>query len=172
MTHRKKPIPGRSDPVSRWVQSLPAFWRPVAYGAGFIAFVMGLRGAAIVLPIGLVLLRFTSNHPMTDIAKVVLILVLAIVGGGLAGLAYSVAGRWARAVPLVGPYLAGWLTVAPYIVMVDLLVRLVKNQPVWAPFGAVDYFVAGLLIPIFGTQLGYMMFRTSDSESAAAEPHA
>lgn len=93
--------------LAEWIESLPEFCRPVATGAGFILILILARGGGIVMPLIFAVLVIASAHPLHDLVLGLLVIGLAILGGGLSGLAYSIAGRWLRPIPRVGPYLAG-----------------------------------------------------------------
>lgn len=159
------------DGLQRWIDGLPAWLRPPVYGALFIVLLMGLRGLLVVLPI-IVVLFFLTGTSLTELVRILALLALAIGGGSLAGLSYSLLGRWLRLIPAVGPYLAGIVTVLPYMAVVLVIIHIGDHSPVrWPPEGA-DTFTLALTSLIFGPLVGHVMFRpapeSSRSKSQAA----
>lgn len=151
-------------PVERfanWIDSLPSWAQPTVYGACFILLLMGFRGAAFVLPVLILVVLIASDTPVLDIAKILGVISLALVGGGLSGAFYSLLGRHARRVMLVGSYLAGLLTVVPYLVVVILIVRMLDGDAVFAPVGRAEVIVLAIATGIFGPVIGHMFFRDS-----------
>jgi hypothetical protein len=100
-----------------WIESLPDAIRPAAYGSLVIVMFMLLKGAWLVLPIMVVFVVATSETPVADLLHGASIGMLAIVAGGLSGLAYGLVGRHLRVAFPGGRYIAGLMTVAPYIFM-------------------------------------------------------
>jgi len=157
--------------MQRWIDGLPGWLRPPVYGALFIVFLMGLRGLFIALPLILIGLLW-SRTPITELGMILTFLGLALLGGFLAGLSYSLVGRWLRRIPLMGPYLAGLVTVVPYMLVALVMVHLGEQTPLqWPPEGA-DVFTVTLLSLLFGPFLGYLMFRTSSEKSSDTTPAA
>jgi len=121
--------------LQRWIDGLPAWLRPPVYGALFVLLLMGLRGLVIVFPIVLIALLW-SRTPLTDLGMILGVLGLALFGGFLAGLSYSLVGRWLRPIPVMGPYLAGIITVLPYMLAVLVIVHIMDQTPLqWPPDG-------------------------------------
>jgi len=141
-----------------WIATLPAWLRPAVYGALLIVLFMGMRGAFVVGPILLVLLLLKSHAPLADLALILLCVGLAVVGGALSGLLYSLIGRWVARIPLLGPYLAGILTVVPYMAVVAVIVQLSDYKPLHA-LGKEDLVIAGIMSVIFGPFVGYWFLR-------------
>lgn len=141
-----------------WLERQPAWLRPPIYGALIVVFLMGARGAAFTLPLLVVAVLFISKHPARDLALGAALVGAAIVGGGLAGLAYSVAGRWVRPIPTIGPYAAGVLTVAPYMAVITLIVRVSDARPLVSPIQTAEVIAFGIMSVLFGVALGQALF--------------
>lgn len=143
------------------VDSLPRWAQPMVYGACFVLVLMGFRGAAVVLPVLILVVLVASETPVLDIVRVFGVLGLAVLGGGLSGASYSLLGRHGRRVRLIGPYIAGVLTVVPYLLVLILVVRLLEQEVVFAPVGRAELFVVAIMAGIFGPVIGHMFFRDS-----------
>lgn len=159
------------DGLQRWINGLPAWLRPPVYGALFIVLLMGLRGLLVVLPIVAVVF-FVTGTPLGEFLRILSLLALAVGGGFLAGMSYSLLGRWLRSIPAVGPYLVGIVTVLPYMVVVLVIIHIGDHSPLqWPPEDA-DIFTFALTSLLFGPFIGHLMFRptpeSSDSKSQAA----
>jgi hypothetical protein len=146
------------DGLQRWIDGLPAWLRPPVYGALFIVLLMGLRGLLIVLPIVLVVF-FLTGTPLTELVRILSLLALAVGGGFLAGLIYSLLGRWLRLIPVVGPYIAGIVTVLPYMAVVLVIIHIGDPRPLQWPPEDVDLFTFALISLLFGPFIGHLMFR-------------
>lgn len=141
-----------------WVEDLPEFWKPVAFGALFIVAYAIMFGGLITIPIIAAVICFRSATPLAELGRLAAILLLAIVGGGLSGLSYALIGRALRRVPWIGPFVAGVATVIPYSVLLVLIGRVGEHQPVFAPFGLEDYILLGVVGGIAGGLLGSSIF--------------
>ena len=153
------PRPSALDKLADWIDGLPEWARPVAYGAGFIVVLMGYRGAFLALPVLIGVLLFKSPQPLPDLLRVVLVLGMAVTGGGLSGAAYSLMGRYLRRISLVGPYLAGVVTTLPYMAVVILIVRLLDREPVFQSPTPLDLGVLAFMSLLFGPLVGHVFFR-------------
>ena len=140
------------------VEGLPEWLRPPIYGAAFVWFLMGLKGAFVLGPLLVVGILLTSEQPVADLGFGLRVLVLATAGGAAAGTAYSLVGRWLQRAPLVGPYLAGIVTVMPYMAAVTLIIRLSERRPLLIPPDGAEQFTVGVLTLVFGPVLGHMFF--------------
>jgi hypothetical protein len=113
--------PTRRQRITAQIDALPEFWRPVAYGACLLLIWMGMRGA-LIIPVAVIVLFATSETPLADLGTFAVVVAFAIVGGALSGLAYSVLGRHVLKLKGIGRYLAGIITLAPYMfVMVHVI---------------------------------------------------
>jgi hypothetical protein len=144
--------------LTDWLERQPAWLRAPLYGSLFIVVLMGRKGAALSVPILVIVILFTSQHPAHDIAAGAGILGGAMIGGGLAGLAYSLAGRWLRPMPVIGPYVAGVVTAAPYMAVLTLIVRMTHGRAMFAPIEGVDLFAFGFTSVLAGVVLGQAIF--------------
>jgi len=131
-----------------------------------------LARGGILVPLVLLVVVIASAHPLHELVMALLTFGLAILGGGLSGLAYSIVGRWLRPVPRVGPYLAGWVMVAPYVSILCLILRVIDSKPLFVRPEAAEYVPVALMIAVFGTQMGYLMFRRSITQSRPDSPVA
>jgi hypothetical protein len=120
---------------------------------------MLVRGAPLIVPIALIAVFFTRASPVRDIGIGVVVFSLAVSGGALAGLSYSAVGQYLRRLPVAGPYLAGIVTAAPYMVVVGLIVRVIDAEPLDVHPDSTEFVAMGLLSCIFGAALGHMWFR-------------
>lgn len=144
--------------IMEWVDDLPEFWKPVAFGALFIIAYAIMFGGVITIPIIAAVICFRSATPLAELARLAAILLLAVVGGGLSGLSYTLVGRSLRRVPWIGPFVAGMATAIPYSVLLVLIGRTGEHQPVFAPFGLDDYILLGIVSLLAGGLLGSSTF--------------
>jgi hypothetical protein len=86
-----------------WVEDRPTWLRPPLYGALFIYAFMALRGAWIVVPIGLTILAIKS--PLTAWHLLLGLALYAPLGGFVGGLLYSFTNPVARHFGKVGTLL-------------------------------------------------------------------
>jgi cbb3-type cytochrome oxidase subunit 1 len=117
------------------------------------------RGALLLLPIAIIVVFVTDEHPLRTLGTGLLIFCLAVAGAALSGLAYSFVGRRVRETRFIGPYLAGWLSTWPYLLVVLVIIRLHKGIPLTDPFAGADWFVLAFGTLYAGTALGWMFFR-------------
>jgi hypothetical protein len=156
--------------LERRINSLPEFFRPIAYGAVIILVFMGARGALFIIPIAIVYVAVTSSSPLSDLEKGASFLLLAVLGGALSGLSYSLLGKHVRRLGTVGAYLAGIVTITPYMwVLIHL--GLNNNDPLLHHIDLVDYGFVAVMSIIFGSMLGHL-FRKKDEQKAAAPGRA
>ena len=141
-----------------WLKDLPAFWRPVAFGTLFIVAYAVVYGGLIVLPIIVVAIFFTSATPLADLGRLTTVLMLALLGGGLSGLSYSLFGRRLRGIRWIGPYVSGMVTVIPYAILLGFIGRVEMKAPVFVPFGPVEWVVALLVTLVAGASIGSALF--------------
>jgi len=140
------------------IDALPEFWRPAAYGAGIVIMWMGMRGALFALPIVAVYVFITSQTPFADLGKGILVVVLAMLGGALSGLAYSAVGRPLRQFGPIGGYLAGVITLAPYMFVLIYILDFIKGVSLLHRPSREDLVIAPLMAVIFGTVMGRSWF--------------
>ncbi len=148
----------RLERLADQIDSLPEFWRPVAYGASFVLLWMGMRGAMFLVPIALIYVLFTSQTPLADITKGVIVVALAMLGGALSGFAYSLFGRRLRTIPRIGKYLAGMVTLAPYMMVLNYIIVFTKGQTL-TDLPSRGYLVVTTLMTVFfGIVMGNSWF--------------
>jgi hypothetical protein len=140
--------------ILAWVEDLPEFWKPVAFGALFIVAYAIMFGGVITIPIIAAVICFRSATPLAELGRLAAILLLAVVGGGLSGLSYTLTGRFLRRVPWIGPFVAGVATAIPYSVLLVLIGRVGDHQPMFAPFRLEDYILLGVVGGLAGGLLG------------------
>jgi hypothetical protein len=115
-----------------WIESQPEWLRPILYGAVTIPAAVILRGGLILIPV-LVLAAVIRGQPIAqDLLLVTVAFMLAVAGGAASGAVYSLIGRHVRELGVVGPYLAGWLSCWPYVLVLLAILRLEKARPVAA----------------------------------------
>ena len=88
--------------------------------------------------------------------------VLAMVGGGLSGLAYGLVGREVRTTMRGGYYLTGILTLAPYMFVLPYILRLVDGAPFWRRPSGADLTISSIMTLVFGVVLGRAWFGPDD----------
>lgn len=145
------------------VGQLPEFVRPIVYGALIVLFAMSLRGALFVVPIAVIYVLATSHTPLADLTLGVSVAVLAVVGGAFAGLSYSALGRHVRRLGRLGRYLAGITTIAPYILVLLLTIRVADHKALYAPFVEEDWVIFASMSVFFGIVIGASWFREKRS---------
>ena len=160
-----------AEKLDRGINSLPEFFRPIAYGAAVILVFMGTRGALFIIPIAVVYVLVTSSSPMTDLAKGAGFILLAVVGGALSGLSYSLIGKYVRRLGATGAYLAGIITIAPYLWVLFHLGLDKKDDALLHHMDFVDYIFVVIMSVIFGSMVGHV-FRTKDQQKAAVAQRA
>jgi hypothetical protein len=99
-----------------WMDGRPAWQRHMLIGA---LIVVVARGAWIALPILAVILVIAKGMAgLVLFGKILLAVVIAMLGGALAGGAYTLVGRHLQRVRFIGPWLAGVTSVWPYIAVI------------------------------------------------------
>jgi hypothetical protein len=149
------------DRLSRAIERLerlPVLVRGPVTGAALIWLFIGLRGGFIVLPIVALGILYTSETPIADLSLVGATFGLATVGGAVAGLVYDIVGRPLRAVPL-GDYLAGVVSVAPYVVFVVMIIRITEHRALLGAPEAGEVFTFAICTLIFGIAFGHSFLR-------------
>jgi hypothetical protein len=157
----------RLQRLGDWIDSLPEFWRPIVYGAGLVVLWMGMRGAFYILPIVLVYVFVTSQTPLADIGKGVIVVALAMLGGALGGLAYSVIGQPLRRRGAFGRYLAGIVTLAPYMFVLGYILDFTKGQTLFRWPSRENVIVSVLMSIFFGVVMGRSWFANPEKSKPA-----
>jgi hypothetical protein len=134
------------------LERLPLLLRGPACGAALVWLLIGFKGGFIGLPIVVIGILLTSGSPGADLATLGTVFGLATLGGAAGGLAYDIVGRSLRSAPM-GDYLAGLVTVAPYVAFVVVIIRATENQPL---LGAPD--TAEIISFVFCTLLFGIVF--------------
>ena len=149
--------------LSVWIDSLSDTVRPAAYGALIIVMFMMMRGAWIVAPIAVVYVLATSHTPGADLARGAGVVGLAMLAGGLSGLAYGLLGRHLRTAFPGGRYVTGVVTIAPYMFSLTFIIRLAHAKRVWDPLTTEDLVITGLMTVVFGLVMGHSWFAADAS---------
>ena len=157
--------PSGTERLEAWIEGLPEWLRPPFYGALFLLLMLKLKGAAILLPLGVLGILFTSKTPGPDLVRLANFFLIAILGGFAAGVGYTLVGRWIRRIPLIGPYLAGIATIVPYTFALALIIRIDEARPLLGALTRTELIVMGVISVLFGPPLGYIFFRDDDGES-------
>jgi hypothetical protein len=155
--------------LSAWVESLSDTVRPAVYGALIIVMFMMMRGAWIIAPIAIVYVLATSHTPGADLVRGASIVGLAMLAGGLSGLAYGLIGRHLRNAFPGGQYATGIVTIAPYMCLLTIIVRMADGKRVWAPLTTEDLVIAGLMTVVFGIVMGHSWFAPEGSADKQAK---
>jgi hypothetical protein len=154
-----QPLPPRGPWWVRrlaFIARLPSWSHPVLLGALFLFGIVGVR-MLFVLPLAIV-------HPR-ELPPMFLALGAATAAGGLGGLAYTILGRPAKRVPLVGPYLAGIVAVSGYCGALILVAPLAFKEPLLKEPS--DWIIWGLMAVFFGTIFGHAAFRNKAPDRAS-----
>jgi hypothetical protein len=124
-------------------KSAVEFLKPVAIGSGLLGGITLVRfiGASIV------------GYPLRSAGQAASAVGLAALGGAAAGLIYAVIGRPLRAHGAAGNYAAGVVTVAPYLVVIFLVLgrndstnKIRLDEPFsWVVLGLVSLLAGALL---------------------------
>ena len=144
----------RVERVAEWVDDLPPTIRPAVFGALIVVFFAMARGAWIIIPIAVIYVFATSPHPWVPIMTGVNIGVLAMVGGGLSGLTYGLVGRHLRTAVRGGYYLAGLLTLAPYMFALSYVIRAAHGIPLWSRPTEPEVVMSTIMTVLFGLAWG------------------
>lgn len=136
------------------IDDLPPTVRPAAFGASIVLMFAMARGAWIVVPVAVIYVLATSPDPWAWLMTGVGISVLAIAGGALSGLAYGLVGRHVRSAFRGGCYLAGLVTLAPYMFLVPYILRLADGVPFWHRPRGGELAISGIMTLLFGLVLG------------------
>ncbi len=159
--------------ASTWVDSRPDWLKPALMAPAFLLAMItaraGVVGLLVVLPVAIVGLLFQSETPFHDLALGAGLIGLLFLAAAVSGLVYSLLGRPLRRVPWIGPYLAGIVSVVPYLGAVDLLVRASHHEPILAPFHRLDWFSLTFTALLFGCGLGYVFLSDDGADDEDAE---
>ena len=158
-----------AERLERRIKSLPEFFQPIAYGATVIVGFMVARGALFVFPIAVIYVLVTSKTPIADLAKAAALLLIVIGAGALSGLAYSLIGRYLRRQGAVGAYLAGVVTVTPYMLVLIHISVDKLSDPLLHRADSFDYMIAAGLSVFFGTIIGYGFYRTDRKRAVLSD---
>lgn len=144
--------------LGRRVDALPPSIRPAVHGALLIVVFMLMRGAWLIVPIAIVAVFFTSRTPFATLGRGATVVLLALGGGALSGLAYGLLGRHVQHAFRGARYLTGIVTVAPYMLVLVYIIRLADNKPVLAPWTRDDLIVMVAMTLFFGIVMGATWF--------------
>jgi hypothetical protein len=155
---RDAPVTSLRDRVARtemWIEARPEWLRPILYGPALLLVAMFARGALVLGPILLVALILASDAPLQDVASLVFVFAIAIGGSAAGGLAYTVIGRYLRTFRYIGPYIAGIVTLFPYMFSVMFIVRAIDHEAIIAAPTSDELFAAIVMSGFFGSMLGH-----------------
>lgn len=152
------------DRIGGWVDALPPSIRPAAHGALLIVLFMLMRGAWLIVPIAIVAVFFTSSTPFATLGRGATLVLLALGGGALSGLAYGLVGRHVQHAFRGARYLTGIVTIAPYMFVLVYIIRLADNKPVLAPWTRDDLIVMVAMTLFFGIVMGATWFSPDKSK--------
>jgi hypothetical protein len=144
--------------VSGAIERLPAWARPAAWGALLLGALTAVR--VILFAPGAV------QHPARFLTALGA-LAAASVAGALGGVAYYFFGRPLRRVRVLGPYLAGIVSVFGYLAAIAAVAALVGSPLVGSGTEAAFFAAYGAFI---GLVVGHALFRAADRERPARQP--
>jgi hypothetical protein len=155
--------------LERRIKTLPEFFQPIAYGAAIILFFMGVRGALVIFPIAVIYVLATSSTPLAELEMGAGFLLLAIAAGALSGLSYSLFGKYLRRLGPMGPYLAGIVTVAPYVLVLFHLNTDSKSHTLFQSMDVWDYGLVVLMSVLFGSIIGVALKKKNQRKGRVTE---
>lgn len=154
------PMPGWARALQRltgWVDARPEWLRPALYGAATLAALTAIR-VVIALPSAL-------REPRVLLAALGA-LAAASAAGAFGGLVYALLGRPLRRVPVVGPYLAGMVAVAGYMLAILTIIAIGDRD---TPRDlAADALVLVLVSALLGAFVGHRWLRAPLPARSAA----
>jgi hypothetical protein len=130
---------------------------------------VGARGALVIFPIAVLYVLATSSTPLAELEMGAGFLLLAIVAGALSGLSYSLLGKNLRRLGLVGPYHAGIVTVAPYLLVLFHLNTDSKSHTLFQSMDVWDYGFVALMSVLFGSIIGVALKRKDQRKGHVTE---
>jgi hypothetical protein len=132
------------------VHARPAWLQPAIWGALVLA---GLTSLRVLMALG----------DATRDPRVLLValgaMVLAALGGAVGGIVYEIVGKPMSRVPVIGPYLAGTVVVASYLIAAMWLARLAGTDGSLGVSLASNMGATLLISVLFGSILGHRLFR-------------
>jgi hypothetical protein len=143
--------------IAQRVDALPSWLRPAIWGALALMAMTSVRVLFMLLAI--------ARAPRTLLLALGAVL-LAGLGGAMGGLVYSFVGRPLRRVPVAGPYLAGIVSVAGYLLSIGVLLGVAGEEDFTSEPG-VTLVAFTLFSVVFGCILGHQAFRLKKSEPYA-----
>jgi hypothetical protein len=147
-----------------WVESLSPTIRPMVAGAFIIVIFALMRGAWFIVPIAVIYVFATNAHPWSTIAFGAGVTLAAMAAGALSGLSYRVLGRHVQRAFRGGWYITGVVTVAPYMLMLNYINRIVDDEPVLVPLTGEDLLISGFLTLVVGLVIGHSWFGPEKSK--------
>ena len=160
----------RLERISAQIEGLPEFWRPVAYGASLLIIWMGRRVPLILIPVVVIAIFAMSQAPLTDMRNLVVVVAFAIIGGALSGLAYSVVGRYALKLKVIGRYVAGIITLAPYMFTLVYIIGFTDGERFLRRPSTLDLITTSIMATVFGIAMGFGWFRNKDVQEGPSRP--
>jgi hypothetical protein len=145
--------------IVEWVEGQPEWARPILYSSMIVPAFAIRRGGVIIIPLAVVYSIYASSSVLSLLATLVGVFGIAIGGAALGGASYSFVGRHARHVPIIGPYLTGIISIAPYIAALTLLLRLKESVSLTASISPLELATFGAGTMLFGLLIGFMWFR-------------
>ena len=133
--------------LTSFAERLPSWLRPAFFGAVALFLIVGLR-MAFALP------RILKEGKLSEFA----LGLLAATGAGAAGgFGYTLLGAPARRIPVLGPYVAGIVSVAAYMLALLVVAPYISNEPlIEDKTGAIIF--ASVTV-FFGVIFGHSAFR-------------
>lgn len=142
--------------LTRWVEGRPEWMRPAIYGAAVLAVMTSIRAVLVLLG--------GAREPRLLVMALGAIVAASLAGAG-GGLVYSVIGRPARRLPVIGPYLAGIIAVAGYMGCI-LALLAVSGEGDGSTGRTGSSLLAFAVVSIFfGLIVGHQLFRRGKAES-------
>jgi DNA-binding XRE family transcriptional regulator len=136
--------------VTGWIGARPAWVQPAIWGALVLAALTSMR---VLMALG------DATHDPRVLLVALEAMGLAALGGAVGGIVYEIVGKPVSRVPVVGPYLAGTVVVASYLIAAMWLARLAGAEGSFGVSLASNMGVTLLISVLFGSILGHRLFR-------------
>jgi len=156
-------LAGLSQGLMSWIDGLPEWLQPVFLGPALLLGMILAKGAIVLVPAAILVFVFNGPSGFEGLDQAAAWIGLIVLSSAVSGLAYGLIGRHIRASAPGGDYLAGIVSVAPYMAAVAAVVQA-ENEglSVFAPWSVPTFFVFAVCTVVFGAVLGHALFADED----------
>jgi hypothetical protein len=138
-----------------WVEQQPDWLRPVIYGPILLAYGILLKGGIVLIPLAI---YFAFAGAGGAVLEATFLLGFLFASAAIAGLVYSIVGRPLRAVPGVGRYAAGVVTLVPYMAAGGALINVSDGGRLLDPWTDSLLVASIFCCVLFGFVIGHFWF--------------